>query len=93
MNEAETRAELIDPAIKAAGGGVVDGRHARADRSTDYSPGKTIRCPVANHLPNEDTAIWIIQELPEHADGSTAMIYTHGLNRGGRSVQIPADSL
>ena len=25
MNEAETRAELIDPALKAAGWGVVDG--------------------------------------------------------------------
>lgn len=28
MNEAETRAEHIDPALKAAGWGVVDGRHA-----------------------------------------------------------------
>jgi len=26
MNEAETRAELIDPALKAAGWGVVDGK-------------------------------------------------------------------
>ena len=31
MNEAETRAELIDPAIKAAGGGVVDGSRVRRE--------------------------------------------------------------
>ena len=33
MNEAETRAELIDPALKAAGWGVIDSsrvRHVRA---------------------------------------------------------------
>jgi type I restriction enzyme R subunit len=29
MNEAETRAEHIDPALKAAGWGVVDGSHIR----------------------------------------------------------------
>jgi len=31
MNEAETRAELIDPALKAAGWGVVDGSHVRRE--------------------------------------------------------------
>ena len=29
MNETETRAELIDPALKAAGWGVVDGSRIR----------------------------------------------------------------
>jgi type I restriction enzyme, R subunit len=29
MNEAETRAEHIDPALKAAGWGVVEGRRAK----------------------------------------------------------------
>jgi predicted type IV restriction endonuclease len=31
MNEAETRAELIDPALKAAGWGVVDGSRVRRE--------------------------------------------------------------
>lgn len=31
MNEAETRAEHIDPALKAAGRGVVDGSRVPAD--------------------------------------------------------------
>ena len=33
MNEAETRAELIDPALKAAGWGVVEGSHIRREFS------------------------------------------------------------
>ena len=33
MNEAETRAELIDPALKAAGWGVVDGSRIRREYS------------------------------------------------------------
>ncbi len=42
MNEAETRAEHIAPALKAAGWGVVDGSKgpARGDR----------QAPVLNHL-------------------------------------------
>jgi type I restriction enzyme, R subunit len=31
MNEAETRAELIDPALKAAGWGVVEGSRIRRE--------------------------------------------------------------
>ena len=31
MNEAETRAELIDPALKAAGWGVVEGSRVRRE--------------------------------------------------------------
>ena len=31
MNEAETRAELIDPALKVAGWGVVDGSRVRRE--------------------------------------------------------------
>ena len=34
MNEAETRAELIDPALKAAGWGVVDGSYIRREHIT-----------------------------------------------------------
>ncbi len=38
MNEAETRAELIDPALKAAGWGVVEG--SRILREYPIAPGR-----------------------------------------------------
>lgn len=41
MNEAETRAEHIDPALKAAGWGVVDGSRVRREKSAyEITPGR-----------------------------------------------------
>ena len=37
--------------------------------------------------------ILTVQALLGHADVSTAMIYTYVLNRGGRGVRSPAESL
>ena len=42
MNEAETRAEHIDPALKAAGWGIVDGSRVRRDYF--ISPGRLEGC-------------------------------------------------
>ena len=40
MNEAETRAEHIDPALKAAGWGVVDGSRVLRERQCEITPGR-----------------------------------------------------
>jgi type I restriction enzyme R subunit len=43
MNEAETRAEHIDPALRAAGWGVVDGSRIRREKSAyEISPGRIL---------------------------------------------------
>jgi type I restriction enzyme, R subunit len=47
MNEAETRAEHIDPALKAAGWGVVEGRlRARGSSGHSSNAGGAARGPL-----------------------------------------------
>jgi len=48
---------------------------------------------ISTHLLEDGYDIRTVQELLGHKDVQTTMIYTYVLNRGGKGVRSPMDSL
>jgi integron integrase len=82
------RHHLYEQSVQRA----VSGAAKRAGIVKPCTP-HTLRHSFATHLLQSGYDIRTVQELLGHSDVSTTMIYTHVMNRGGRGVRSPLDSI
>jgi len=85
---AEHRHHLNETTVQKA----ISGAARRAGIVKPCSP-HVLRHSFATHLLQAGYDIRTVQELLGHSDVKTTMIYTHVLNRGGRGVRSPLDSI